>query len=231
VHEAIADRFIAALCKAAAALTIGDPRSDPPVFMGPIISESSRAAVLDFQSKAAAAGAEVVLKSESGRPGLGFDASGYYLTPGILRVRRFVADNESTDSTGHNFHAGAHPEPGGDLEVFGPLLRIAVVPSLDEALAQANSTRFGLAASIFTKDAAAIDRFLTEARAGCINVNTGTAGASSKLPFGGLGRSGNHRPAGSFSLDYCAYPVAGMIESGDAAQITPGMRFDDGWIR
>jgi succinylglutamic semialdehyde dehydrogenase len=63
-----------------------------------------------------------------------------------------------------------------------------------------------------------------------VNVNTGTAGASSKLPFGGLGLSGNHRPAGSFSLDYCAYPVAGMIESGGAAPIPVGMRFDEGWL-
>ena len=64
-----------------------------------------------------------------------------------------------------------------------------------------------------------------------MNVNTGTAGASSKLPFGGLGLSGNHRPAGSFSLDYCAYPVAGMIEQGDSATIPPGMRFEEAWLR
>ena len=155
---------------------------------------------------------------------------GWYLTPSILRIPRFIADNESNDSAGHDFHSPTHPDPGGDLEVFGPLLRVSIVRDLDEALIQANATRFGLAASIFTKDAAAIDRFLHEARAGCINVNTGTAGASSKLPFGGLGRSGNHRPAGSFSLDYCTYPVAGMIETGDAAQVPPGMRFDDSWL-
>ncbi len=72
--------------------------------------------------------------------------------------------------------------------------------------------------------------FLAHARAGCVNVNTGTAGASSKLPFGGLGQSGNHRPAGAFSLDYCAYPVAGMIESGSASLVSPGMRFEDAWL-
>jgi len=61
-------------------------------------------------------------------------------------------------------------------------------------------------------------------------VTTATAGPSSKLPFGGLGHSGNHRPAGSFSLDYCAYPVAGMVESGDGAAVPEGMRVEDGWI-
>jgi succinylglutamic semialdehyde dehydrogenase len=75
-----------------------------------------------------------------------------------------------------------------------------------------------------------VERFLTEARAGCINVNTGTAGASSKLPFGGLGRSGNHRPAGSFAVDYCAYPVAGMIEWGPGEPPPPGMRFEERWL-
>ena len=63
-----------------------------------------------------------------------------------------------------------------------------------------------------------------------MNVNTGTAGASSALPFGGLGWSGNHRPAGAFSLDYTAYPVASLLETGDAASVLPGMRFDDEWL-
>jgi succinylglutamic semialdehyde dehydrogenase len=61
-------------------------------------------------------------------------------------------------------------------------------------------------------------------------VNTGTAGASGKLPFGGLGLSGNHRPAGSFSADYCAYPVASLVEMGDAATVHPGMLFEDSWL-
>jgi succinylglutamic semialdehyde dehydrogenase len=67
-------------------------------------------------------------------------------------------------------------------------------------------------------------------RAGCVNVNTGTAGASSKLPFGGIGLSGNHRPAGAYSLDYCAYPVAGMVESSNAAPLPKGMVFEDAFL-
>jgi succinylglutamic semialdehyde dehydrogenase len=177
--------------------------------MGPVISDQARRAVLDFQSAAAKAGAEVLI------PATALDQPGWYLSPGILRVDRFT-----TAATG----------PGSDTEIFGPLLRISIADSLDDCLSQTNATAFGLAASIFTKDPAAISRFLSEARAGCININTGTAGASSKLPFGGLGHSGNHRPAGAFSLDYCAYPVAGMIEQADAAQLTPGMRFEDAWL-
>jgi succinylglutamic semialdehyde dehydrogenase len=212
VHEAVAPGFIAALAKAASNLIVGDPRAPHPVFMGPIISEQARASVLKFQNQAARAGGEVLVESTPVEtPG-----GGWFLSPGLIRVDRFSTDLQ---------------DAGCDEEVFGPLLRIAVVHDLDEAMAQANATRYGLAASIFTKNPTTTDRFLAEARAGCVNVNTGTAGASSKLPFGGLGLSGNHRPAGSFSLDYCAYPVAGMIETGAAATLPAGMRFEDTWLR
>jgi succinylglutamic semialdehyde dehydrogenase len=147
-----------------------------------------------------------------------------------MRVGKFVSQ-EGIQRNSEGARQRGIVEAGEDVEVFGPLLRMAVVKGLDEAIEQANATRYGLAASIFTKDEGAVQRFCGEVRAGCINVNTGTAGASSKLPFGGLGLSGNHRPAGAFSLDYCAYPVAGMMESGDAAAVPPGMRFEDGWLR
>lgn len=211
VHREIAGRFIPAVCKAASNLIVGDPRAEHPVFMGPMISERARTDVLTFQDGARRSGGRVLLE------GTALDGEGWFITPGVIEVERFVPGEEG----------GA----GADVEVFGPLLRLTVVDSLDDAVAQANATRFGLAASIFTRDGAAIERFMHEARAGCVNVNTGTAGASSKLPFGGLGRSGNHRPAGSFSLDYCAYPVAGMIETGSAATVHSGMRFEDEWLR
>lgn len=217
VHEAIADKFIPLLCKAASNLIVGDPRAPHPVFMGPMISEAARRAVLDFQREAAGVGGQpLVACTPVEVPG-----GGWYLSPGVMAVERFVPGDD----------AGPIRSAGCDREVFGPFLRVARADSLDDAIAQANATAFGLAASIFTKDPAMIDRFLAEARAGCINVNTGTAGASSKLPFGGLGLSGNHRPAGAFSLDYCACPVAGMVENGSAAQVPPGMRFDEAWLR
>lgn len=211
VHEQIAARFIAALCKAASNLIVGDPRAEHPVFMGPIITEQARNAVLTFQNAIANAGGEVLVPSST----IDTPSGGWYLSPGVVLVDRFTTSDH---------------DAGCDIEVFGPLLRIAVVRSLDEAIEQANATRYGLAASIFTRDHASIQRFLHECRAGCINANTGTAGASSKLPFGGLGLSGNHRPAGSFSLDYCAYPVAGMTETGTDAPLPAGMMFDNAWL-
>lgn len=212
VHRDVAPRVISAVCKAASQLIVGDPRAMHPVFMGPLISPHAASAVLDEVARLARAGGEqLVAMSRVGELG-----EGGFVTPGVMRVERFRKDDEGA---------------GADVEVFGPLLRIAVVESLDEAIAQANATRFGLAASIFSRDAVAIEQFLREVKAGCLNVNTGTAGASSKLPFGGLGLSGNHRPAGSFSVDYCAYPVGAMIETGEGATLPVGMRFDPAWLR
>jgi succinylglutamic semialdehyde dehydrogenase len=220
VHEVVADRFLRAACECASRLVVGNPRSKEPVFMGPIISSAARDAVLSFQSKARKAGAQVVQEAAPLKvTRVGTD--GWYLSPGVMLVDRF--SDEPAKSKG--FDAGC------DEEVFGPLLRMTTVSSFEEAMEQCNATRFGLAASIFTTSQPVAEAFLFEARAGCVNVNAGTAGASSKLPFGGLGLSGNHRPAASFSLDYCTYPVAGMLERGSAAALADGMGFEDAWLR
>ncbi len=215
VHESVADTLIPAIIKAASTLIVGHPRAEHPVFMGPIISEGARAAVFDAQRQMANSGGEVLLGSTPIPDPAGNDPAGWYLTPSIVRVPRFAIDAD---------------DAGCDEEVFGPLLRIATIGSLDEAIEQSNATRYGLATSIFSHDDKAISRFMGEARAGCVNVNCGTAGASSKLPFGGLGWSGNHRPAGAFALDYTAIPIAGMVETGDAAGLAPGMTFERGWL-
>jgi succinylglutamic semialdehyde dehydrogenase len=203
VQRGVADEFVERVKRLTEGLLIGEPSAEPSVFMGPLISRGARQAVLDAQGSFEAAGARALLRAEA------LAGEGWYLTPGLMEVPAFTEGE-----------AGA----GADVEVFGPLLRMSVVSTLEEGIAQANATQFGLAASVFTRDARCAERFMREVRAGCINWNTGTAGASSKLPFGGLGRSGNHRPAGAFSLDYCAYPVAGMVELGASATLAPGMR-------
>jgi len=211
VHEAIADRVVPLLGKCASNLVFGDPRAEHPVFAGPLISREARQAVFDAQCRFVRNGGQVILQS-SELP----SADGWFLTPGIIEVDRFT--RAEVDACGY------------DEEVFGPLLRVATVASLDEAIEQANATKFGLTASVFTKSQADAERFLREARAGCVNVNTGTAGASGRLPIGGLGISGNHRPMGSFALDCCVYPVAQMIETSGAGGLAEGMRFDDEWV-
>jgi succinylglutamic semialdehyde dehydrogenase len=219
IHEAVAGKLIPAICQAASALIIGPPRATHPVFMGPLNNEAAMQSLLSFQRDAMGAGAQALVSASR----VDSAGAGWFVSPSVLRVERFSAASDASPGR----------DAGCDMEIFGPLLRVCVVKSLDEGIDQANATRFGLAASIFTSDPAAQDAFLQRVRAGCININTGTAGASSKLPFGGLGLSGNHRPAGSFALDYCAYPVASMVETNPSAGATipEGMRFDDAWVR
>lgn len=204
LHAAIADEFIAAFCKVASTLVVGPGDSREPVFMGPLVNAESVDAVLAFQDQLHGRGGRVLVQSTR------VERPGHFITPGVVMVDRFEVEH--------------------DRECFGPLVQLAVADDLDDAIEQANATRYGLAAAIFTQDDDAWRRFLMECRAGCVNRNCGTAGASGALPFGGLGLSGNHRPAGAFSVDYCAHPVASMIDPGREAAVPAGMLVEDAWF-
>jgi len=95
-----------------------------------------------------------------------------------------------------------------DVELFGPILQVIRVSDFDEAIAQANATRFGLAASLVGGTPQEYNRFWANVRAGIVNWNRPTIGPSHAAPMGGVGLSGNHRPTGYYAADYCAYPVA-----------------------
>jgi len=167
--------------------------------MGPLVTGEARDAVIRAQHAIAHRG-RLLLEASP------LDRAGYFLSPGAVEVARF--------------------ERGADeQEIFGPFVQFARARDLDDAIAQANATNFGLAASLFSDDESEWRRFFAESRAGCINWNSGTAGASSKLPFGGLGRSGNHRPAGAFAVDAVAYPVATMVDRAEPA-VPQGMLVD-----
>jgi succinylglutamic semialdehyde dehydrogenase len=222
VQRTIAERFIPAFCKAASTLTIGPGRSETPVFMGPLINRTSVEAVLNFQRDLVARGGRILVQTSElsqaagGNPRtrtMSAKASVQetcFITPGVIEVERFTLEH--------------------DREVFGPLAQIAIVDVLEQAIEQANATQYGLAASIFTASRDTFEAFFRNCRSGCINWNTGTAGASGKLPFGGVGHSGNHRPAGAFSADYCGYPVANMVESSSDVALPPGMLWEDRWL-
>jgi succinylglutamic semialdehyde dehydrogenase len=90
------------------------------------------------------------------------------------------------------------------------LLQVIRVDSFEEAITRANQTRFGLCAALISDDAKLFEQFFSHIRAGVINFNRPTTGASSALPFGGVGISGNNRPSAFHAADYCAYPIASM---------------------
>src|SRR5690606_31171114 len=120
--EQVAERLVGLIQKIASNLIIGHPRGDHPVFAGPIISPEAREAVLGFQASAAGRDGRVLLESTAlERPG-----GGHYITPGLLEVERFSAMDSAPPRDG-----GGTRDAGCDIEVFGPLLRFAVVKDLD----------------------------------------------------------------------------------------------------
>jgi len=167
-------------------LRVGMPDDHPEPFLGPVISPAAAERVLQAQDKLIARGGLALL------PAAKSDRNAALLTPGIVDV---------TDVNGRD-----------DEEIFGPLLQVIRVSDLSAAIDEANRTRYGLAASLLSDDTDQFDRFRREIRAGVINHNQPTVGASGRLPFGGLGDSGNHRPSGFFAADYCS-DVAAILQA------------------
>jgi aldehyde dehydrogenase (NAD+) len=90
----------------------------------------------------------------------------------------------------------------GQEEIFGPVLSVIPVADFDAALTALNGTRYGLSASIFTRDVSRAFRAMRDFEAGIVYVNAGTTGAETHLPFGGWKETGNgHREAGHAALD------------------------------
>jgi aldehyde dehydrogenase (NAD+) len=88
-------------------------------------------------------------------------------------------------------------------EIFGPVVSLIPVDSLDEAIDIANSVEYGLSAAIFTQDVNKAFRAMQDIYTGILYVNAGTTGAEIHLPFGGTKGTGNgHREAGTAALDF-----------------------------
>ncbi|WP_031554265.1 succinylglutamate-semialdehyde dehydrogenase [Parvularcula oceani] len=181
------ERIAAAVADLIPRLRIGPPDAEPEPFLGCVIDEAAADAVLRAQDERIEAGAKAIVRAGRSQHGPAF------VTPGLLDV----TDTDRPDE-----------------EVFGPLLQLVRVSDFDEAVRVANDTRFGLAAGLLSDEEGLWDRFKTDIRAGIVNWNRQTTGASGAAPFGGPGLSGNHRPAGYYSADYCAWPMASMIEAG-----------------
>lgn len=97
-----------------------------------------------------------------------------------------------------------------DEEIFGPLLQVIRVTTFQEAIEEANRTRYGLSAGLFSSSYKEYEQFFQKIRAGVINWNAPLTGASSHAPFGGVGFSGNGRPSALYAADYVAFPVASI---------------------
>ncbi|HEY7114130.1 MAG TPA: NAD-dependent succinate-semialdehyde dehydrogenase [Thermoanaerobaculia bacterium] len=163
VHDAIAADFERRFVEKMAALKVGDPM-DPATDVGPLATPAIRAEVDEQVRKTVAAGAKLRL---GGKP---LDRPGNFYAPTVL--------------------AGVPARsPGADEEIFGPVASLFSFRNLDEGIALANRTRFGLGASAWTSDRAERDRLIAGIEAGAVFVN-GMVKSDPRLPFGGVKHSG-----------------------------------------
>ncbi|MBP5978942.1 MAG: succinylglutamate-semialdehyde dehydrogenase [Halomonas sp.] len=178
------DRLIEALSEAIAKLHVAGPfENNPEPFYGGLVSVAAADGLLDAQEALEALGGTVINRMQRLKKNTSL------LSPALI------------DMTGLEVP---------DEEYFGPLLKIHRYSDWDEALKLANDTRYGLSAGLIGGDQDDWDDFLLRIRAGIVNWNRQTTGASGDAPFGGVGDSGNHRPSAYYAADYCAYPVSSM---------------------
>jgi succinylglutamic semialdehyde dehydrogenase len=195
------DAFVKRLVEVASKLGVGAPAAEPAPFMGPVVSAAVAGKLVQAQNDMVAKGGKLLLEMRQLDPNTGF------VTAGIV---------DTTDAKGI-----------ADEEWFGPLAQVIRVDSFDDAIRAANATEYGLASGLLSDDEALWQKFNLRARAGIVNWNRPTTGAASSAPFGGVGKSGNHRPSAYYAADYCAYPVASIENSAleMPAKLSPGMNF------
>jgi succinylglutamic semialdehyde dehydrogenase len=112
-----------------------------------------------------------------------------------------------------------------DEEIFGPIIQVKTYDTFEEGITLANDTKFGLAAGLVSKDATKFKEFYNRVDAGILNWNQQLTGATKFAPFGGIKNSGNFRPAGYLSADYCSYATASFEVNQDDMKISsiPGL--------
>ena len=161
VTDAIHDRFVAALADRVRALKVGHAL-DPATQIGPVASEEQRDTVEDYLQAASDEGARIVVGGERQKR----ETEGYFSSPVLI-----------TEAT---------PDIRGNREeIFGPVASVIRVADLDEALAVANGSEFGLSAGVVTTSLANAAAFKRRIQAGMVMVNAPTAGVDYHVPFGG----------------------------------------------
>lgn len=176
VHESVEEPFAESFANRTAALTLGDGRRQG-VDIGPLESQRRVASTEQLVADAVERGAKI---AHGGRRPPGFDR-GFWFEPTVLR---------GVDSS----MAVMRDEP------FGPIAPITTYATLEEAIAEANATPFGLAGFIFTRDLRRAFEVSEALEVGMVGVNNLTI-ATAEAPFGGVKQSGFGREGGTEGVD------------------------------
>lgn len=201
VKSSMYDALMAEVKALADRIIVGAPFDEPAPFMGPVIDNDAADGLTESFVYLLSHGGKAIKHLVRAREDLPF------LTPAII------------DTT------AMKDRP--DVELFGPILQVIRIDDFDEAIAEANTTRFGLCASLIGGNPQEYNRFWANIRAGIINWNRPTTDANAAAPFGGVGLSGNHRPSAYYAADYAAYPVTSTEMEQPRAGIGAGFRSDN----
>jgi acyl-CoA reductase-like NAD-dependent aldehyde dehydrogenase len=172
VHRSIAPAFTDALAERVSSLVVGDPLSED-TDVSALISEGERDRVTSWVEEAVAGGAKVVTGGTIGADGV--------LVPTLL----------------------ADVDPDMKVcarEVFGPVVTIQAYDALDDALALANHTDYGLQAAIFTADLASALKAVRALDFGGVLVNEVPTWRADQMPYGGVRDSGNTREGPHYAV-------------------------------
>ena len=168
VHRQVASAIVDRVVDRAKAIRVGNGMGEG-VGMGPVVDARQLATVLDYIEIGRRESARLVTGGR--RLEGGEYARGHFIEPTVF--------------------ADVRPESRiAQEEIFGPVLSVIEVGSLDEALRVVNGVRYGLSASIYAADANAVMRFTDEVEVGMVHVNSPTVGGEAQIPFGGIKWSG-----------------------------------------
>ncbi len=175
VHEDLIDEVLGGLAEEASRVTVGDPFA-AGTSIGPLVSSAQMDRVLGYIAKGRQEGGDLVVGGER------VASPGYFVAPTVFR-----GTNDLTISQD---------------EIFGPVATVISFGDIDEAIAIANDTRYGLSASVWTRDLATAHRAAARIRAGTVRVNGGVP-VDPRMPWGGFHSSGLGRELSYSGIEAC----------------------------
>lgn len=181
VHERVYDKFLSMVAAKAGTLRLGDGLQEK-VDVGPCVNERQRATVEEYVKIGVQEGATIAAG--------GHRATGDGLAKGWFHEPTVLAGVTPTMRVARE-------------EIFGPVLSVMKVKSLEEAIAVANDTAYGLSSSIYTQNINHAYAAIRDIKAGITYINAPTIGAEAHMPFGGVKETGNgHREGGWTVYDF-----------------------------